>query len=47
VVVKDDDKIVGYVYSNIYRRKGFSVSHDILNGTVLRNNEQFENKIDV
>jgi hypothetical protein len=49
VVVKDDDKIVGYVYSNIYRRKGFSVSHHILNGfiTVLRNNEQFEKKIDV
>jgi hypothetical protein len=32
-----------------YLRKGFSVSHDILNGfiTVLRNNEQFENKIDI
>lgn len=27
-----------------YRRKGFSVSHDILDGfiTVLRNNKQFE-----
>lgn len=32
-----------------YKRKGFSVSHDILDGfiSVLRNNTQFENKIDV
>jgi ribosomal protein S18 acetylase RimI-like enzyme len=32
-----------------YKRKGFSVSHDILDGfiTVLRNNTQFANKIDV
>jgi hypothetical protein len=32
-----------------YKRKGFSVSHEILDGfiTVLRNKKQFEHKIDV